>query len=51
MRDVIDVRVFLYKQHLGRGFRTTDIDDSWSQEVDEITREEYMEGEKRRAED
>lgn len=46
MRDVPDGRVFLYKQHSGRGLRPT-TDSSWSQEVDAITWEEYVEGEVR----
>lgn len=47
MRDVTDGRVYLYKQHSGRGLRPTDTDNSWSQEVDAITWEEYVEGEVR----
>lgn len=43
MRDVTDGGMLLYKQYSGRSLVTIDIDDNWSQKVDEITQEEYVE--------
>lgn len=50
MRVLTDERMLLCKQYSGRGLRTTDRDDSWIQEVDEITQEEFVEWKERRAE-